>query len=95
MGRGLRSKQSDGRKPVPHIITGIVAVALSLGVPYFTHFDKGSQGPAGPAGSSVVQAGICTYFGPDGKGTNHFQVFTPNADGTCQTGHYVKVAVRR
>lgn len=88
MGRGLRAKQGDGRKTLPHILTGIAAVALSLGLTVVTQ--PGKAGPAGPAGksASVSTSGVCWYFGPDGRGTDRFQVSTPYSNGTCPPGHH-------
>lgn len=87
-------QQGDGRKPLPHIVTAVLSVLLSLVLAHFSGF-VGKTGPAGPAGRSAINVGICAYFGPDGHGHSRFQVFTPNTDGTCTKGTLVSVVPGR
>lgn len=93
MGRGLRalpSAQSDGHKPIPHIITGAASVLLTLALSYFAHFGGvGPVGPTGPAGKAPTGVGVCAYFGKDPNGHTRFQLFSPAANGTCSKGYLV------
>lgn len=93
MGRGLRAKQGDGRKPIPHAVTALISIALSLGIASVAHVGK--AGPAGPAGKSAtsVSSGVCWYFGPDSSGHNRFQISRPEAGDTCSKGTFVNLTV--
>lgn len=90
--RGLPTprSQTDGRKPIPHVITAAVSIVLSLVVAHVAGL-AGKTGPAGPAGKSAHAAGICAYFGPTSSGHTRFQVSTPAADGSCSKGVFVSV----
>ena len=95
--------QSDGRKPIPHIITGIVSVLVTLALGHFlVHGNPGAQGPSGPAGGTIVKtasdAGLCAYFGPDSNGVTRFQVFEPRADvngAYCLKGKLILVTPKK
>ena len=96
--------QTDGRKPLPHLITGILTFIATIAVAHFLHTGApGPQGPSGPAGGTVVKApavaGICAYYGPDPT-TGHvrFQVSEPLQDSSgayCKTGVLVSVIPKR
>lgn len=97
--RGFASrppKQSDGGRTLPHIITGLISIALTLVAGHFTHVLQGQQGPKG---TSVVITkavtpvdGLCAYFGPDSTGRIRLQLATPKEDAAgpwCAKGTYI------
>lgn len=93
--------QGDGRKPLPHIFTAIISVALSLGVAHYSGLVAGKQGPSGTTTvitKTVSDVGFCAYFGRDSSGHTRFQV-TPakkNSGGPwCPKGDFVSVTPGR
>lgn len=90
--------QGDGRKPLPHVLTGLLSIAVTLIVGHFAHI---AQGPQGAAGQTTVitkvaqDYGICAYFGPDGAGRSRFQVSPAGPGGSCAKGKFVSVVPGR
>lgn len=90
--------QGDGRKPLPHIITALLSVTLSLLAGHYSHILQGKTGPAGTTTviSKVAQDyGICEYFGPDHQGRTRLQLTSPvydQAGSYCKRGTFVAIA---
>lgn len=93
MSRGLRAKQGDGHRTIPHLLTAAISIALSLGIASAVNIGK--PGPEGPAGkpATSVSSGVCWYFGPDSSGHNRFQISRPEAGDTCSKGTFVNLTV--
>jgi hypothetical protein len=95
--------QGDGRKPIPHVITAVVSIAVSLvATHYVVHGSAGAQGVPGPARSTIIKtdadAGVCAYFGRDATGDVRFQLFEPRIDASgpwCPKGSFVSVTPRK
>lgn len=85
-------KQGDGRKYLPHTVTAIVSILLSLGVAHAT--DIGGHSTTTNITQAVKGEGFCAYFGPDGSGHTRFQVSAPT-NGFCAKGSFVSVASGR
>ena len=90
-------RQSDGRKPLPHIITAIISVALSLGgAHYLVHGQPGAAGTTTVVTRAATNVGVCAYFGPDAStGKERFQLSAPGAGGTCTHGVFVSAVPGR
>jgi hypothetical protein len=93
----LPRQQGDGRKPLPHILTGVLSVVVTLLVGHFAHI---AQGPQGQAGQTTVitkvaqDYGLCAYFGPDKKGRTRLQISSPVKDAAgayCTKGSLISV----
>jgi hypothetical protein len=89
--------QGDGRKPLPHVLTGALSVVITLLVGHFAHI---AQGPQGQAGQTTVitktaqDYGVCAYFGPDHKGRTRLQLSAPVKDAAgsyCPKGTLISV----
>lgn len=93
----LPRQQGDGRKPLPHLLTGLLSVVVTLVVGHYAHI---AQGPTGAAGQTTVitkvaqDYGICAYFGPDHKGRTRLQLSAPLGDAAssyCDKGTLISV----
>lgn len=101
----MRSKstapQGDGGKPLPHLITSLVTLVLTLAVGHYSSFLQGQQGPKGT--TTVITKtdnvdGLCAYFGPDKTGRIRLQLSTPHNDSAgpwCSKGSYLSVVPGR
>lgn len=94
------SKQTDGRRPLPHVITGLLTLILSLVVGHYSHILQGQQGPAGT--TTVISKpvtsvnGLCVYVGSGSSISQRVQITSPKIDASgpwCPKGHFVSVAV--
>lgn len=90
-----------GGSKLPHLLTGVVTLVLTLVVGHYTSVLQGQQGPKG---TSVVITktdnvdGLCAYFGPDARGRVRLQITTPKNDTSgpwCAKGTYVSVVPGR
>lgn len=95
--RGSLAPQGNGSKPLAHVVTGLLTLALTLVAGHYSHI---LQGQTGPKGSTTVitkvaqDYGICAYFGPDHKGRTRLQITSPVADASgsyCKRGTLVSV----
>lgn len=86
---------------LPHIVTALISIVLTLGLGSFSNI---FQGPAGAAGVTKVITkpatgyGVCAYFGPDASGRLRFQLTSPVQDAAgswCQKGKLVSVVPGR
>jgi hypothetical protein len=95
--RGSLAPQSDGRKPLPHVLTGLLTLVVSLIVGHYSHILQGQQGPPGTSQviTKVAQDyGVCAYFGPDKTGRTRLQLSAPLGDASgsyCKKGALISV----
>jgi hypothetical protein len=93
----LPRQQGDGRKPLPHVLTGLLTLVLTLLAGHFSHILQGQQGPQGTTtvvSKAAQDYGICAYFGPDKKGRTRLQLTEPVADAAgsyCIKGTLISV----
>lgn len=82
--RGVERPQGDGRKPIPHLITGLLTLVASLAIGHYSHFLQGQQGP--PGTTTVITkpvtpvGGLCVYVGPGAYLSQRVQITTPKTD---------------
>ena len=90
--------QTDGRKPLPHILTAIISVVVSLAGAHFLGLAK--TGPAGPPGVTTILTktantdGFCYWYGPDGSAGYRVQVSPAKSDTAgpyCAKGTFIDV----
>lgn len=94
----LNAPQGDGRKPLAHVLTGLLTLVLSLVVGHYSHILQGQQGPKGTTtviSKTAQDYGVCAYFGWDSAAHAHrFQLTAPVADGSgayCKKGTLISV----
>lgn len=100
--KGSLRPQGDGRKPLPHIVTAVLSILVTLALAHFSGVAKGPQGAPGTnlviSKPTTVQAGVCAYFGPDSSGRTRLQITTPkqSASGAyCLKGSYISVVPKK
>lgn len=93
----LPRSQGDGRKPLPHVLTGLLTLVVTLVAGHYSHILQGKQGDPGTTTviSKVAQDyGVCAYFGPDKHGRTRLQLSSPvgaAAGGYCNKGTLISV----
>jgi len=90
--------QGDGRKPLPHFITGLLSIVLTLIVGHYSHVLQGQQGPAGTTTvidkPVTLSGGLCVYIGQGSSITQRVQITTPKRDNSgpyCLKGKLVLI----
>lgn len=97
---GGPAKQSDNRKTLAHVLTGLITLVVTLLVGHFSHTLQGQPGPAGT--TTVISKpvtsinGLCVYVGSGSSISQRVQITAPKVDAAgpwCPKGHFVSVAV--
>jgi len=91
--------QGDGRKPLPHIVTSLLTLVLTLVVGHYSAILQGQQGP--PGLTKVITKpydndGLCVYIGSGSSITSRVKISSPRVDASgpwCPVGHLVSVVV--
>lgn len=96
--RGSLNQQGDGRKPLPHLVTGLLSIAVTLLVGHLTHVAQGPQGVPGVT-SIITKAGtgygVCFSYNPHATtARQRFVITSPVADAAgayCKKGTLISV----
>lgn len=90
--------QGDGRKKLPHVLTGLLSIVLTLVVGHYSDILQGQQGPAGTttviSKPVTLSGGLCVYVGPGSSISQRVQITTPKHDASgpyCTKGKLVLI----
>lgn len=93
----LPRSQGDGRKPLPHVLTGLLTLVVTLVAGHFSHILQGQPGQPGTTtviSRTAADYGVCAYFGPDKHGRTRLQLSAPAKDASgayCTKGTLISV----
>jgi hypothetical protein len=90
--------QGDGRKPLPHVITSLLTLVLTLVVGHYSNILQGQQGRPGTttviSKPVTLSGGLCVYVGPGSSISQRVQITTPKHDSSgpyCLKGKLVLI----